>query len=379
MKPRTLRSARPCRPVKNVLVIGGAGYIGSILVRRLLDDGFKVRVLDSCDFGEASIASLFHHPRFELLRADFRDVDSVVRAVQGTDAVIHLGAIVGDPACKLDSELTIETNLEATSMIRSVCHGAGIARFLFASTCSVYGASQYLLDEKSAVAPISLYACTKLDSERVILTERSPDFAPTVLRLGTAFGWSCRPRFDLVVNQMTARAFFERRITVFNQSQWRPFVSVDDIARAFMACLTVPTPLVAYEIFNVGSNRMNATLGELASLVANQIPGTQIEYVDKAADHRNYRVCFDKISTTLGFTCSRSLEDGISEIKKAIENKMVANYLDAIYHNDQILQQINIGAVALKKDGLLSISERFLRGEVFSPQLVPDPHRPSGE
>lgn len=362
--------ATPRIPVKNILVTGGAGYIGSVVIRRLLGAGYNVRVLDSLLFGDSSIVSLREHPSFEMFEADFRHLGSVVRAVQGMDAVIHLGAIVGDPACKLDTELTIETNLTATAMIKSVCQGVGIERFLFASTCSVYGASDHISDEKSAPAPISLYACTKVDSERVILAKRASHFAPTVLRIATIFGWSPRPRFDLVVNQMTARALRERRITVFNQTQWRPFVHVDDIARAFIACLQAPTSLVAYETFNVGSNRLNATLGDLASRISTQIPGTQIQHVENTADHRNYRVCFDKIASVLGFCCVHTIEDGISEVKKAIEGELLLDYLDTKYHNDRMLQQLNVRPVAQETEEVLTVSDRFLGEGASTPAIA---------
>ncbi|HXH51023.1 MAG TPA: SDR family oxidoreductase [Terriglobia bacterium] len=351
--------------VKNVLVVGGAGYIGAILVRRLLAEGFKVRVLDSLLFGGSSLAALRDHRRFELQRGDFRYVDSIVKAVQGIDSVIHLGAIVGDPACKLDSSLTLETNLEATTMIKSVCQGAGIERFLFASTCSVYGATPDTLDEKSTPGPISLYACTKLDSERVILATRTLGFVPTVLRIGTAFGWSpFRPRFDLAVNLMTARALAERQITVFNQTQWRPFIHVDDIARAFVAVLKAPISSVAYEIFNVGSNRMNATLGDVAAMVSSLIPGTEVRHVENTPDFRNYRVCFDKISTRLGFSCLHSIQAGMLELKKAIEDGLVPNYRDPKYSNEASLRQLLEDQRGVRTiEQIPSVSERFLRGE----------------
>jgi len=357
-------------PVRSVLVTGGAGYIGSVLVRRLIEAGYSVRVLDSLLFGDSSIKSLRGHGKFELLQADFRHLPSVIKAVQGMDAVVHLGAIVGDPACKLDAQLTLETNLAATAMIRSACQGMGIERFLFASTCSVYGASDHISDERSTPAPISLYACTKVDSERLLLSKRTPDFAPTVLRIATIFGWSPRPRFDLVVNQMTARALREHRVTVFNQTQWRPFVHVDDIARAFIACLEAPASRVAYQVFNVGSSRLNATLGELASRVAAQVPGTEIQYVENTADHRNYRVCFDKIASVLGFDCRHTLEDGIAEIKTAIAEGLVADYLDAKYHNDRTLQRLQVRPVAAVTEEALSESERFLGGVAAAPPFA---------
>jgi nucleoside-diphosphate-sugar epimerase len=349
------------KPIRNVLLIGGAGYIGSVLTRQLINNGYRVRVLDELLFGDASIGSLRDAPAFELLRADFRRVESVVEATRDMDAVIHLGAIVGDPACKLDSKMSLETNLAATSMIRYVCNGAGIRRLLFASTCSVYGAGPYLLDERSAPAPLSLYACTKLDSERILLEHPAADYAPTILRLATAFGWSFRPRFDLVVNLLTARAVREHRLTIFNQTQWRPFIHVQDIARAFITSLRAPTSLVAYEIFNVGSDRLNSSLGSLAMMIKEQIRDIQVDYVENT-DHRDYRVNFDKIRRRLDFTCLHGLEDGISEIKEALESGLVDDYRDAKYHNDRILERVNGQASILDRpEQSVNASERFMR------------------
>jgi nucleoside-diphosphate-sugar epimerase len=349
------------RPVKNVLVVGGAGYIGSVMVRRLMEGGYKVRVLDSLLLGDAPIASLLHDPGFDLQKADFRHVESVVKAVQDMDAVIHLGGIVGDPACNLDSKMTLEINVAATDLLRNVSSGQGIQRFLFASSCSVYGAGDYLLDEKSVPDPISLYACTKLDSERIILQKRSPGFAPTILRLGTAFGWSYRLRLDLVVNLLTAKAACERRLLIFNRTQWRPFIHVEDIARAFMACLRAPSSRVAHEIFNVGSNDLNSTLGDLAARVKAQVPEAEIVYIDNSSDHRNYRVNFSKVSELLGFECQYSLDYGIAEIKKAVQSGLIADYRNPKYYNDRSIEQFSTQAFGPETEKTPSASEEFLR------------------
>jgi nucleoside-diphosphate-sugar epimerase len=349
------------KPVKRVLLIGGAGYIGSVLSRQLLEGGFRVRVLDSLLFGKEPIAALCRDPGFELVRADFRHVESVVSAMQDMDAVIHLGGIVGDPACKLDSKMTLETNLGATAMIARVCRGYGIQRLLFASSCSVYGARECLLDERSAPEPVSLYACTKLDSERMLLKDTDDGLAPTVLRLATAFGWSYRPRLDLVVSRLTVQALYEHQITILNRTQWRPFIHVEDIAQAFVTCLKAPVPLVGHEIFNVGSNHLNTTLGDLALLVKAQIPDVEIAYVENVTDHRNYRVSFDKISNFIGFTCQHTLQDGIAGIKKAVERGMISDYRDAKYYNDLAMGLMNGSAAAVESEKALTTSEEFLR------------------
>ncbi len=225
---------------KHVLVIGGGGYIGSALLPKLLDSGYHVRLLDLLLFGTEPIADVLDHPNLEIVQADFRQVDEVVAAVRGMDTLIHLGAIVGDPACALDEELTIEVNLMATRMIAEVAKGSGVKRFIFASTCSVYGASDEILDERSALNPVSLYARSKIASEKVLRKMADDRFAPVILRFGTIYGLSGRTRFDLVVNLLAAKALIDKQITVFDGDQWRPFVHVDDAAQAVFKVLEAP-------------------------------------------------------------------------------------------------------------------------------------------
>ena len=329
-----VRRKRPAlkKPVEKVLLIGGAGYIGSVLARRLLEAGYQVRVLDLLLFGKAPIAELYSHPRFELFRGDFRHVDAVIHAVRGMDAVIHLGAIVGDPACAADEETTLETNYAATALVADVCKGYGVSRFLFASTCSVYGASDEVVDEKSDLNPVSLYAATKIDSEQILLTCRGAHFHPTILRLGTAFGWSHRPRFDLVVNLLTGKAFFENKIVIYNQEQWRPFVHTRDISRAFHLMLEAPLEAVSGEIFNVGSEILNHRLEDVGATIRRLMPHVEVQR-ESNTDIRNYRVSFEKIRARLGFECETSLASGIREIHHQLETGQVSDYTSKVYHN----------------------------------------------
>lgn len=329
---------RPRSPesVQTVLVVGGAGYIGSTLVRGLLGDGYRVRVLDSFEFGDASIRSLYSNPDFEVVRGDFRCVEPVVRAVQGVDAVIHLGGIVGDPACALDEDLTLETNLAATSLLAEVCRGAGISRLLFASSCSVYGTAEELVDEQSAPNPVSLYAATKIDSEKVLLAARNQALHPVIFRLATVFGWSHRPRFDLVVNLLTARAMNEGKITIYNGEQWRPFIHVEDVCRAFRMALVAPLDLVSGQVFNTGSSFMNFTLRQLADTIQQMEPDLDVEFVDND-DIRNYRVSFERIRRELGFQTHVTLESGVRGIQEALKRGLVSDYRQPIYNNYQTL------------------------------------------
>jgi nucleoside-diphosphate-sugar epimerase len=317
---------------EKILVIGGAGYIGSVMVRKMLQQGYRVKVLDSLLYGGQSLSELYNNPNFELIVADFRHVETMVHAVKGVDAIVHLGGIVGDPACQLDPEFAIEVNSAATKMIKNVCAGFGIKRFLFASTCSVYGASDGMLDESSELNPLSVYARSKVYSERALL-ESNGNLSPTVFRMATVFGISYRPRFDLVINLLTAKAAEGELITIFGGYQWRPFIHVNDVAKAFIRCLESPLEKVDHQIFNVGDNSLNCQIAEIGKIISELMPGTSIDQQKDMTDERNYRVSFDKIKNTLDYTCDKTIEDGIIEIKDAIISGKIGNYRDAQFSN----------------------------------------------
>ncbi len=347
---------------RRVLVIGGAGYIGSLVTARLLERGYEVRVLDSLLYGPGPLAKVKGHSNFELIEGDFRNVQPVLSSLRGCDAVIHLAAIVGDPACAVNTQLSYDVNYAATRMLVELCKGAGVTRFLFASTCSVYGASNFLMDEQSQVNPISLYAQTKIASEQVLLSAQSSTFHPTILRLATVFGLSPRPRFDLVVNLLTAKAVREGKCTIYNGGQWRPFIHVADVARAFVTFLEAPVDVVSGEIYNVGSFKLNYTLQQVAEKIHEQLPNTTIEYVNNQ-DGRNYRVSFDKLHTHLGFTCAISLEEGIAETRKAFEKKEIGDYRDKIFSNVAFITEV--------ADGMSKIDSSLPVFSVLEPAEVP--------
>jgi nucleoside-diphosphate-sugar epimerase len=330
---------RPIRPhsAKRILVIGGAGYIGSALLPKLLDGGYHVRLLDLFLFGREPIANLLDHPHLEIIEADFRHMDQIVRAMRGMDEVIHLGGIVGDPACSLDQELTVEVNLIATRMIAEVAKGSGIQRFCFASTCSVYGANDHILDERSQLNPVSLYARSKLASENVLRQMADNSFRPVILRFGTVYGQSGRTRFDLIINLLTAKALVEGVITVTGGGQWRPFVHVDDAAAALAKVIKVPTEFVDGEVFNVGSNEQNYRLLEAAQVIQSLVPKAEVIELGANKDFRNYRVDFSKITRAFGFIPRWSLEDGIRQVIAALEKGEIKDYRDAKYSNVKFL------------------------------------------
>jgi nucleoside-diphosphate-sugar epimerase len=331
--------------IERVLVLGGAGYLGSTLVPMLLNQGYRVRVLDRLLFGPESLSSLRDNRNFELMVGDVRDIQAVVAAVNNCDAVIDLAAIVGDPACAVNQQLSIEINRAATRMLIEICRGYGVRRFVFASTCSIYGASDYLVDELTAPAPISIYAETKVASEELLNDAVAQDFEPVILRLGTLFGLSPRPRFDLVVNLLAARAATTGKITIFNGEQWRPFLHVYDAARAFLLALEADSKLVGGETFNVGDYTLNLRLSDVSREISALIPSLEVESVENG-DRRNYRASFDKIHTRLGFRCERTMPSGILEIREAIASQLIRDFTASQFNNHLVTQKFAASAVA---------------------------------
>jgi len=319
--------------VKKVLVIGGAGYLGSVLCRKLLEKKFKVKVLDNLAYSDEGIKKLYRNKNFEFLKGDIRNISALVDAIKNVDAVIHLAAIVGDPACVLDPEETLEINCLATKTITEVCKYFQINRFVFASTCSVYGESpnpDVKLTEVSLLAPVSLYAETKIKCEQSILDAMDENFSPTILRMATLYGYSFNMRFDLVVNLLTAKAIFDKKITVFGGHQWRPLLHLNDAAQAYINCLEAPLEKVRGEIFNVLSE--NYKMIEIGKIINSICPTAKLEINEKILDKRSYNVSFKKISRILGYQPRKKIQEGIMEVKTSIEKGLVKNYRNPKYY-----------------------------------------------
>jgi nucleoside-diphosphate-sugar epimerase len=316
-----------------VLVIGGAGYIGSALVEQLLALNLKVLVLDAMHFGEEALSSVTKHPNLTIVREDFRHIEALTRAMDGIGSVIHLGGLVGDPACAVDAELTVDVNVRATKLIGEIAKARGVRRFIFASSCSVYGATDEIVNEGSALNPQSLYAHSKVASEVVLRALNDERFAVTCLRFATIYGISGRTRFDLVVNLLCAKAIRDQMITVHGPDQWRPFVHVQDVARAIAMALRAPLDQIWGEIFNVGSDEQNYTLQRVAELIKLQAPAANILIEDKVSDKRNYRVSFAKIRDRLGFTPVWSLDRGIAQVVALARSNAVGHYSLPTYSN----------------------------------------------
>lgn len=334
--------------IQTVLVTGGSGYIGSHVVSELLQDGYKVRIYDQFMFGDKHIADLKKNKNLSIFKGEIGDVQKLIEVMKDADAVVHLAGIVGDPASKVNEELTVQMNIISTRTVIEISKVFNIKRFIFASSCSVYGASKGFITETSKLNPVSLYAKTKIDSEKEILEDKSKNFHPTILRFATVFGDSRRPRFDLVANLFVAHAYNNGMIMVTGSKQWRPFIHPADIARVVIKLIEAPAKKVDREVFNTGDDDLNVTILDLANLVAEIVQkdkkGKKVRVVvkDDTEDKRNYRVSFKKINQTLDFKASTSLKEGLSEIyEKFKTGKYKLDFKDPFYINLEMTKMIN--------------------------------------
>lgn len=316
------------RRERQVLVIGGAGYVGSVLVRELLRRRYRVRVLDRLIYAnERSVEGLVGEPGFSFLAGDFGDGATIDRAL-GDDVtnVVLLAALVGDPISRKYPEMTRRVNSEAAEALIGRLRGRRIHKLIFTSTCSNYGrsASDELLTEEAPLDPRSLYAETKVAFERILLARMAElEFATTILRVATAYGVSHRMRFDLTVSEFVRELALGRSLSVYDGDTWRPYCHVKDISRAIIRMLEAPTELVHGQVFNVGDDRENFTKKMIVELAARHVP-VRVEYLSGDRDPRNYRVSFAKIRSRLGFEARHLVGDYVPALVEAIRNGLYA-------------------------------------------------------
>lgn len=296
-----------------VLVTGAAGFVGSMLVPQLLSEGHEVVAFDNLSRGGRSLLPNFIDPRFRFMKGDVRDAHAVRSAVREVDAVVHLAAIVGYPACRATPELATSVNVEGTRNVAAAC-GRG-QTLVFASTGSNYGKLDDMCTEESALNPLSLYAVTKTEGESICLSSSAE---AVVLRIATAFGLSLAPRFDLLVNQFVYRAKVDREIVVYERHHRRTLLHVRDIARALGFAVAHHAEMHG-QSFNVGAESMNYTKGDIARAVCDKVPCV-LRYAefDKDEDQRDYVVSYRKIRA-LGFEPTIDLARGIDEVDDGLE------------------------------------------------------------
>jgi nucleoside-diphosphate-sugar epimerase len=320
-----------------ILVTGGAGYIGSTLVPLLLADGHRVRVLDVLLHGGDPLLGVWSDPNFEFVRGDVCDATKRQAAIADMEAVVHLAAIVGDPACSRQPDLARAVNLHSSLALIEESRRAGISRFLFASTCSNYGKMTdptQLVDEESELRPVSLYAETKVAIEKALLESgRNGQWCPTPLRFATIFGVAPRMRFDLTVNEFTMEMLTTRQLKVFGEQFWRPYVHVRDAARAIRLVLNTPASKLGGDVFNVGATDQNFQKQQLVEMIRPYAPDAVVEFVHKNEDPRDYRVSFARITEQLGFKITRTVPQGIAEVAQLVGGSVIGNFGDGRYRN----------------------------------------------
>jgi nucleoside-diphosphate-sugar epimerase len=318
------------------LVTGGAGYIGMLVAEELLAAGHEVRVLDSLLHDQQGCADALREQGVELLVADIRDADARAEALRGVEAVVHLAAIVGDPACALDEPTAHAVNVIGATALIDDAAAAGVGRFVFASTCSNYGRMTDPLvpvTEEGELAPVSLYAEQKVAVERALLGLDPAPFAVTCLRFATVYGVAPRMRFDLTVNEFTRDALLTGELVVYGEQFWRPYVHVRDAARAIVVALEAASDAVGGEVFNVGATDQNFRKQDLVDLLVARLPDTKIERVARAEDPRDYRVSFEKIRAVLGFAVTRTVAEGIDEVLALLRSGAVADPFGVTFRN----------------------------------------------
>lgn len=324
--------------MKKVLVTGGAGYIGSVLVRLLLEQNYHVTVLDNLSFGGESIVELLNNPHFHFVKGDVRDQDVLDTVLPGIDYLAHLASIVGDPACAKQPELTRSINLDGSKALYQAAQRHGVKRFVFASTCSNYGkmddAAGYV-NEESPLAPVSLYAETKVEFEQYLMSFKDSDTPciPTCLRFSTVYGLSPRLRFDLTVNEFSKELALGRELVIFGEQFWRPYCHVVDLSRSVVEVFNAEQSKVAFEVFNVGSTAENYQKKMIIDEIRRFLPDIKINYVEKQEDPRDYRVNFDKIERVLGFNITKTVPDGIAQVLQVVQDGFIVDPDSQRYRN----------------------------------------------
>src|SRR3954466_4657517 len=323
------------------LVTGGAGYIGLLVVDELLGAGRDGTVVDDVrgGGGDVTVLDVLLHGQAEpsgvrFVEGDIRDPDARARALEDAEAVVHLAAIVGDPACARDPALAQAVNVDASMALAA--EAVDVERFVMASTCSNYGRMTdpaVPIDETGVLAPVSLYAEQKVAVETHLLDLDDPPYAVTCLRFATVFGVAPRMRFDLTVNEFTRDLWADRQLEVFGEQFWRPYVHVRDAARGIRTVLEAPTQQVAGQVFNVGDSAENYRKLDLVERIREQVDRGEVAFVHRDEDPRDYKVSFEKIRARLGYEVTMTVPSGMAEVIAALDAGRFPDSFDARYRN----------------------------------------------
>lgn len=307
--------------MNKVLVTGSEGYIGSVLLPMLIDNGYNVVGLDACYYSEGNLND-YIFPQYNLINKDIRDIEKDDLQDKGYFAIVHLAALSNDPLGMLDEQLTYDINYKASVKLATFAKRVGIRRFIFASSCSLYGqGGRHALTEDSPSNPQTAYGKSKVYAEQEISKLADENFSPVFMRNATAFGFSPRMRFDIVVNNLTGHAKVYNEIKILGDGKpWRPLVHVKDICRSIITVLEAKKELIHNQAFNIGDNKENYQIRMISEKVKKYYPDCDISIAKKdASDTRDYNVSFDKLNNVLRFKRLWSLEKGIEELKNEYE------------------------------------------------------------
>ena len=309
--------------MNKITLVGGSGYIGTVLTKNFLDKGFRVTNLDINIYNNFfAIEEFLDHPNYSFKKMDILGKNNLENFTD-SDIVVVLAGLVGDPITKTYPKESSLINDIGIKRIIDTCFLLNIKKFIFISTCSNYGLKEdkYLAREESSLSPLSLYAKSKVDAEKYILSLKKTDnFNPTILRFATAFGLSPRMRFDLTISEFTRDIAFKKQLLVYDANTWRPYCHVEDFFTLIKKVIDAPKQKVAWEIFNAGGEINNATKQHIVDMIIEFIPDANVKYRKVGSDPRNYRVDFTKVKSILGFEPKYTIRDGIIELLEAIKS-----------------------------------------------------------
>jgi len=329
--------------MKNVLVTGGAGYVGAVLVPELLNEGYNVKVLDLYIYGDDVLGAARNHPNLKEIKGDIRDTKLLEKEIPGTDAIIHLACISNDPSYELNPALSKTINYDAFLPLVQIAKKSKVKRFIFASSSSVYGVrEEENVTEDLPLRPLTDYSKYKALCEEYLLKEQAKDFTVLILRPATVCGYSPRLRLDLTVNILTNHAINKGEITVFGGSQKRPNIHIQDVVDLYLKSLKYPEEKIAGKIFNAGYE--NHSVNQIADIVKTTLGRPDIKIVRKSADdNRSYHISSEKIRRELGFVPRHTIEGAVRDLKTAFEAGKVPDAMnDARYYNIKMMQRINL-------------------------------------
>ncbi|WP_078130248.1 NAD-dependent epimerase/dehydratase family protein [Leptospira alexanderi] len=325
--------------IKSIYITGGAGYVGAMLVPRLLNEGYKVTVLDLMIYGEDVLKE---HPNLTKIQGDIRDQNVLNQTIPGHDSVIHLACISNDPSFELNPDLGKSINLDAFRPLVEISKKNRVKRFIYASSSSVYGIKdEPNVTEDFSLEPLTDYSKFKADCEKILAEYQTDDFTTVTIRPATVCGYSPRQRLDVVVNILTNLAYHKREISVFGGAQLRPNIHIDDMVDAYLVLLRAPKEKVAGEIYNAGY--LNFTVSEIANMVK-EVVGEDVKLVTTPTnDNRSYHISSDKIYNQLGFRANRSIKLAAEDLKKAFDSGLLPNSLtDEKYFNIKRMQSLSL-------------------------------------